>query len=285
MGSTKFSSLSEWLDTNSHKLDALVFDIDGVLRAGQELLPGAADLLARLRETRVPFTFLTNDGTNSHNQKAASLTKSGLIAYPDEIVSATDGLIKVVEEKGLAGSEFFVMGKLGDPCYGKAAGLKITTDVKKLKHCQGIIISEDRYSWELALNATANFLAANPAAPLIVPNPDEFFPWKKGRFLIGSGALARFLQGLLKNMEVDIEPIYLGKPHEPIFQINHARLEESMGRKADIDRVLMVGDFLESDIRGANRFGYRSALMMTGMTTSDMLEISEVKPDLVFEAL
>jgi 4-nitrophenyl phosphatase len=47
----------------------------------------------------------------------------------------------------------------------------------------------------------------------------------------------------------------------------------------------MAGDLLRSDILGARDFGYRSALLLTGVTTLDMLERSEIRPDLVFETL
>jgi ribonucleotide monophosphatase NagD (HAD superfamily) len=46
-----------------------------------------------------------------------------------------------------------------------------------------------------------------------------------------------------------------------------------------------VGDFIRSDIQGALDFGYCSALVLTGVTTRDMLDRSAVRPDLVFETL
>ena len=47
----------------------------------------------------------------------------------------------------------------------------------------------------------------------------------------------------------------------------------------------MVGDFIESDVKGANDFGYRSALVLSGITNLQMLEQSFVKPELVFNHL
>ena len=70
------------------------------------------------------------------------------------------------------------------------------------------------------------------------------------------------------------------------------RLREDLGatrarqaRKVDRDRVWMVGDFIESDIRGARDFGYRSALVLTGLTSRQSLDRSALQPDLVFELL
>ena len=49
--------------------------------------------------------------------------------------------------------------------------------------------------------------------------------------------------------------------------------------------IIMVGDLLDSDIAGAKRFGCASALMMTGLTTPEMLAKAppEKTPDMVFD--
>jgi|GEM_PF-4671909 len=41
----------------------------------------------------------------------------------------------------------------------------------------------------------------------------------------------------------------------------------------------MIEDNLEADIAGAENTGYTSALMLTGVTTRDMLMNSNVSPD------
>jgi ribonucleotide monophosphatase NagD (HAD superfamily) len=75
------------------------------------------------------------------------------------------------------------------------------------------------------------------------------------------------------------------KPFSPIFEKTHSRLDAFYRRPVSRKRVLMVGDFIRSDIQGALDFGYCSALVLTGVTTRKMLARSDVKPDLVFESL
>ena len=50
------------------------------------------------------------------------------------------------------------------------------------------------------------------------------------------------------------------------------------------ERVL-VGDSLTGDIAGGRDFGYRTVLVMTGITTPEMLARSEIRPELVFAAV
>ena len=57
------------------------------------------------------------------------------------------------------------------------------------------------------------------------------------------------------------------------------------GRPIDRKRVLLTGDFIKFDICGGMEFGYQTAPVLTGVTTSQMLDRSPVKPDLVFDQL
>jgi hypothetical protein len=48
---------------------------------------------------------------------------------------------------------------------------------------------------------------------------------------------------------------------------------------------VIVGDSLGSDIAGGNRYGYRTALVLTGVTRPDHSPEPGEEPDLVFERL
>lgn len=58
----------------------VVFDIDGVLRRGGALVPGAPEALRLLSERSVPFIFMTNGGGDTEARKAQQL--SDLLGLP-----------------------------------------------------------------------------------------------------------------------------------------------------------------------------------------------------------
>ena len=58
--------------------DAYVFDMDGTIYLGDELLPGAHRLISELRRREVPVRFLSNNPTRDPDMYAAKLTKLGL---------------------------------------------------------------------------------------------------------------------------------------------------------------------------------------------------------------
>ncbi len=278
-------SFREWLDRNGHDIDAIVFDVDGVLVKGRIPVPGADSMIRLLHQRNLPFALLTNDGCHSPQEKADHLAKGGIPVRPEELASCSHGLIELVDRYNWQGKRFFVMGSLGDPCYAQLAGLQTTRDVAELPTCAGVIVGEKDYDWCGQITAVFNLLMQHPDTPLIVPNPDEYFPSKPGQFGIGSGAVGLFLQRLCQKAGNPIQAIFLGKPFEPIFLYNHHRFEMRLGRALPRNRVVMVGDSLASDIPGGNDFGYRTALMLTGITTVDMLRASNIQPDLVFQRL
>lgn len=280
-----FGSFLEWLEYHQDELDALVFDIDGVWVIDGRPVPGSADLIKWLRHKPILFSLLTNDANHSTVEKALSLKNCGLEISPDEIVSCGDGLETMAKKHRLDGQLFFVMGDLGKPCFGEKASLLITRELEKLTSCKGVLVGEDNYDWETVINAVINHFIEFPESLLIVPNPDEFYPKHSHRIHIAAGGIGRFIQRVLSAYGVSLEPLYLGKPHSPIFEQNHSQLEKRYGKPIDPRRVLMIGDHLESDIQGANNFRYRSALLMSGLTNINHVERSSVKPELLFRAL
>jgi len=280
-----FACFTDWFEGRRGEADAVVLDIDGVLMCGGEALPGAARLMQALRAAACPFSLLTNDAHHSHAEKARWLAGAGLDAREGEILSCADGLVDLCAERGLAGRRFFLAGNLGTPCYARLAGLEVTREPAELGACAGVILGEENYDWELAINAAVNFFLAKPGGLLVVPNPDVAFRAADARIRLASGAPAQLIQYALGVCGVKIEPIWLGKPYPPIFARNHRVLESTAGRRLDPGRVLMLGDSLTSDVCGSRGFGYRSALVMTGVTRHDMLAASPVLPDLVFERL
>ncbi|SMC65030.1 Haloacid Dehalogenase Superfamily Class (subfamily) IIA [Desulfocicer vacuolatum DSM 3385] len=279
------STLKKWLSSHAFRLDALVFDIDGVLLVKGKAASGSRDVLAMLRKKQIPFYLLTNDGDHSTREKSQILNTAGIDVHPREIVSCAHGLMGLFAEDEISQGPFFIMGNLGTPCFAREAGLKTTRNLEEINDCQGIIVGERGYDWETTINAAVNFFVKKPQAPLIVPNPDEYYPGHAGQLCIGAGGVGRFISRVLGSYGIFIKPLYLGKPFAPIFQRTHDLLEEKSGKKIPRERVLMTGDFIKSDIQGALNFGYSSALVLTGVSTIEMVKNSSVQPDMIFQTL
>ncbi|WP_176012313.1 HAD-IIA family hydrolase [Victivallis sp. Marseille-Q1083] len=273
---------------NQERYQALLFDIDGTLIAGRHLMPGADQMLRWLRENRYPFFLLTNDGNHSTLEKSMLLASNGLKIAPEEILSCADALVEVVEERRLHDQKFFILGDLGNPCYAFRAGLQPTRELAELDSCTGVICGEGRYDWYDHIQAVFNFFRRHPDRLFIVPNPDGCWPGApNGDFGIGAGGVARFIASLLAEMNLDIPIHYLGKPYPAIYDYALHRLRQKFQLQLnDRRRVMMLGDSLLSDIRGANWSGLESGLLLTGITSPELAAAAtaEFKPNLQFES-
>ena len=281
----------DWWCTNASNYKAILFDVDGTLISGPQLMPGADRIISWLREHHYPFALLTNDGNHSPQEKSALLQKCHLNIAAEEIVSCSMALNKYVDNNNLHGSSFFIMGDLGKPCYAEHAGLKTIHNVEQIEQCHGIIVGEGFYDWHENFHAVLNLLRAKPHIPFLVPNPDSYWPDSRrpGFVGIGAGGKARFICTILKEMGLDVAPHYLGKPYQDIYEYTLDLLKKRFNLQDDLadDEVIMLGDSLKSDIQGANNVGMHSALVLTGITNQQQASAAtgSLKPNFLFKSI
>lgn len=282
---TRYDTFHHWFADHRESVDAIAFDIDGVLLRGREPIPGAPELLRELKQCGMPFSLLTNDGCHSPEQKSRFLRDCGMPVAAADLTSCGHGLLEMKHRFGWNGELFYVLGSLGEPCFAERIGLRTTREIGRIDECAAVFVGEKRYDWHDHITAAYNFFLRHPDRPLIVPNPDETFPQGGGQMGVASGATARLIERLCAAAGKPVELVYLGKPYAPIFDYFHHGLEKRLGKPVPKNRVLLIGDSLTSDIPGGNAFGYQTALALTGMTSEAMLAASPATPDFVFLAL
>lgn len=284
------SNFRKWWGKNSGSYKAILFDVDGTIISGRHALPGAVELLQELRNSQFPFCLLTNDGNHSAEEKSEIMHNRGLDVTPEDIVSCGHALTPLASEKNYKGKKFFAMGELGVPDFAEKAGIITVREPKKIKSCMGVIVGEGKYNWQENINAVINYYINTENRLMIVPNPDSYWPnGDDGEIGIGAGGKARFVCTILKEYGINIKPNYLGKPYKPVYRCALSMLKERFGLHGNIKNreILMLGDSLLSDIRGARRAGYSSGLVLTGITNKNHIEKAKpyCKPDFIFNKL
>lgn len=285
-----YGTFRQYVITHRQDFDALLFDVDGTLSYGGRALSGAKELLEYLNKNRVPYLLMTNDAGNSPEQKAAILNRAGIPVSGAQVLSAGNALTWWSKHHDCSGKLFFLYGKLGDPSFADEAGIKVTSDPGRAGECSGVIAGEGYFDWQIPVEAAFNLLLKHPEYPFIVPNPDCYWPSLKFDGMgIGSGALARLLQLVLKEAHREISPVYLGKPYSPVYQCVFDFLKKSYPQQnfSTPSRIIMVGDSLSSDIAGANANNLTSALVLTGITDIEAAKnaSAEKKPALIFKSV
>ena len=241
-----------------------VFDLDGTLYLGDRLLPGSAETVATLRALGARLAFLTNKPLETPAAYAAKLTRLGIPAATDEVVSSTDALVRYLRRHA-AGATIL---PIAEPLIGElltAAGFAITDDPARAGL---VVVSWDRtFDYPKLVRA---FRAVRAGARIVATNPDPFCPDPDGDL----PDCAAMLAAIEASTGVRAEAI-VGKPSPHMAAALLERLALPAGD------TLLVGDRLLTDVRMANEAGMHSALVLTGATRPDALTTAEPTPDYV----
>lgn len=255
-----------------HRYAVLLLDAYGVLVHTSGALAGAAGLINELNCSGKPYYILTNDASKLPTTASAQYQGYGLDLHPERIITSGILLESYFATHHLAGARCVVLGPEDSERYVELAGGRIVS----LKDAFDVLVIGDESGFpfleavDTVLSNLFDKLDCREEVHLILPNPDLIYPKADQGFGITSGSIAVMLEAALNLRYPNINNLHfirLGKPHSPIFA-------EALKRSGNSDMV-MIGDQLETDIRGANAFGIDSVLVTGGVTILEMTSISE----------
>jgi len=253
--------------------DAYVFDLDGTIYRGRQLLPGARRAVARLREDGRAVRFLSNNPTRDREMDVAALTSLGIPAGPEEVVNTVVTMTRWL----LANHPDAVVFPIAEPPLVRAlaeAGIRTSSDPAEIDI---VIASYDRGFDYRKLQIAFDALWYHRRARLVATNPDPYCPVGGGR---GEPDAAAVIAAIQACTGVRLEAV-TGKP-DPIML--RAALDGLDVAPAD---CAMVGDRLSTDIRMALDAGVASVLVLTGETAAaDLAGLPPAaSPDFVLDRL
>jgi 4-nitrophenyl phosphatase len=242
--------------------DVYVFDLDGTVYLGEDLLPGARRLIEALRERDRPVRFLSNNPTSDPRQYAGKLTNLGLPTPAEEIVNTTVTTTRWLLDNA-PDAVAFVIGEAPLERALRAAGIRLSDDPARIDI---VVASYDRSFDYRKLQIAFDAIWFHKRARLIATNPDRYCPFPGGRGEPDCAAVTAAIEACTGVRAV----ANLGKP-------NPAMLEAAMdGLDVTPADCLMVGDRLATDIRMGRDAGLATALVLTG--ESSISDVQDVAP-------
>lgn len=242
--------------------DAILLDLDGVLYRWPEPIPGAPEAVAALRAAGKRIAFVTNNSSRTPEQVAERLAAVGVHADPTEVITSALATATLLGERGLRSA--FVVGEEGLRKALEDEGIRIEDG--RDGRVDAVVVGFDR-SADYAKLRDASILVTRGAA-LVASNPDGSFPAPGGESWPGAGALLAAIEAT-----TGIRGDVVGKPEAPLLR----RALEAAGG----GRPLVVGDRLDTDIAGAARLGWDSALVLTGSARREDVDASPWAPTIV----
>jgi arabinose operon protein AraL len=244
-----------------------LFDLDGTVYLGEALVPGAAETIAALRAAGRRVAFLSNKPLSTRADYADKLTRLGIPARADEVITSSIVLARHLQRLD-AGAPVFVIGE--PPLLGelRAHGFEVRGDAR----VRWVVIAFDRTFDYAKLNTALQ--AVRAGARLIATNPDRTCPTAEGEIPDCAGMIAAVEAVTGHTVEVIV-----GKPSPIILDVALQTLGVAAGD------CVIVGDRIETDIVMGQRLGLATVLVLTGITRAGDPRIAEVRPDLVVPSI
>lgn len=247
------------------KYEGYLIDLDGTMYNGGTVIEGAIDFIDRLNKADIPYVFLTNNATKTQTEAAQKLIDMGFDIHPKTLYTSAMATAAYLKTRS-PGASVHVIGTDGLASTLEKAGCVITDEDPDF-----VVMGLDtKLTYEkLAHGARLIFAGAE----FISTNPDRKFPSDEG-FLPGNGSLVSVLAST-----TDVEPIVIGKPEGIILEA----AVEALGLSKD--KVLLVGDNYDTDIRTGLDNGVATLHVNTGVTSREQVKAQEKQPEHMIDQL
>lgn len=223
-------------------VDGLLIDIDGVLIRGSEVIPGAIETIQTLRARQIPFRFMTNTTIYCRHSLVERMVARGIPIEESELFTATYAAAQYL--RGRNARSYY-------PLLLPDAQLEFA----------GIEVDEERPEFVVVgdMGASFTFVRLNRAfrallngAHLVALHKKRLWRTEEGLFL-DAGPFVVALE-----YAAEMAASVTGKPSATYFQmvLDDLRLPP--------ERVAVIGDDIEADVRGAQLMGMQGWLVKTG---------------------
>ncbi|MGH3411713.1 MAG: HAD-IIA family hydrolase [Marmoricola sp.] len=231
------------------RYDVAALDLDGVVYVGRSAVPDAPAALASAAEAGMRVAFVTNNASRTPELVAAHLRELGIHARAEDVVTSAQAAARLLRRLAGPGDRVYVIGAVGLEEALRERDLVPVTDGAGGEPVAVVQGYGPDMPWRQVVRGA---MLVKDGLPWVATNTDMTIPTAAG-LGPGNGTLVRLVAEFAGR-----SPEVAGKPEPALF-------EETLDRVAG-ERPLMVGDRADTDIAGANRLGWDSLLVLTGVT-------------------
>jgi len=243
----------------------LLIDMDGVVYGGDLMIPGADEFVARLLEQNIPFSFMTNNSQRTRLEAVRKLRKLGIEVTEKHIYTSAMATGKFLAGQVPNGTAY-VLGEGGLLTSLHENGITLVDTDPDF-----VVLGEGRnFTLEMVQRAVDMILAG---AKFIATNRDPS-PKKKGWNNLGIAATAAMIEEA-----AGVKAFVVGKPGPVMMR---------SARKAlglETAETTVIGDTMDTDIQGGVQMGYKTILVLSGITKKEELQKYAFKPDMVVNSV
>jgi NagD protein len=247
--------------------DAYIFDLDGTVYLGDSFLPTARETIIELRSRGARTVFLSNNPTHTRFDYADKLTRLGLPTSPDDIINSSMVMADFLK-RNHAHARHYIIGERPLINELRSANLILADE----GDAGSVIVSFDRTFTYHKLQRAFDLIRGG--AHFFATNADVYCPTPNGGEPDAGSLIAAIEACTGKKCEAVV-----GKPSRYMIEaiLNILNLPP--------DRCIIIGDRLETDVQMGLNAGMATALTLTGATSREIAEKSNIKPDVILKQL
>jgi HAD superfamily hydrolase (TIGR01450 family) len=258
--------------------DGIVCDLDGVVYRGHEAVPHAVESLLSALSAGILVVYATNNASRAPAEVSAHLAALGLPGPVSRVVTSAQAGARHVAHRCPPGARVLAVGGQGVTLALEEAGLvpvsaqsvsaqsvsaqsvsiqsvsAQSVSSRETRSAQPVVAVLQGYGVEVAWTDLAEVAYAVQAGALwVATNIDSTLPTDRG-VAPGNGALVGAVRPA-----VSVDPVVVGKPHTPLYDLSVSVLGTEVGR------TLAIGDRLDTDVMGATAAGMDSLFVFGGV--------------------
>lgn len=243
-----------------------VLDMDGTIYLGEQVIPGARDLLSFFDDQGIQYCFFTNNSSKSPEDYKLKLKRLGLSEQPSVITSGDVTADYILKTFG-PNPHVYVVGTPALIAHLTAAGI----------HCDNtspdcVVVGFDTtYDFTKATRAVD---LLRDGVPFIATNVDAVCPLEGGKVLPDCASICAML-----TYATGRQPKFIGKPYAETAEY----IERAVNLPAE--KIAVIGDRLYTDIQLALENGMCAIGVLSGEMTQEDIDKSEKKPHYLFQSV
>ena len=234
--------------------DTYVIDLWGVIHNGVELNHKAIEAVKNLVQEKKKVVFLSNAPRPSKDVKKFLIELKMEEQYLQNIMTSGEAAMLALQKESY-GKFFFHLGPERD----SSVFIKIKKNKTTLEKCNFILCTGLFDDLEKDLKYYKNLLKNHTSKKLICTNPD---------LIVHKGDIKEYCAGSIAKIFESIggQTVYFGKPYKEIYRMCFGKEE----------KVIAIGDNLNTDIKGANDMKIDSIFISNGVHRSEFKQESEL---------
>lgn len=256
------------------RCELFLFDMDGTLYLGDDVYPGAIDLMNDLPALGKKYIYLTNNSSRAGEDYITRLNRLGFPCLRENVFTSGMATGMYLNQRH-PGAKVYLAGTKAFHRELKSYGIDLVNDEYGRTDAGTVDVVVQGFDTELVyekLDKACHFLRRG--AVFIAANPDWVCPMPNDEVLPDCGSICALLTA-----SSGVKPNYIGKPNRNMVDVISAMTG------VPNEKICCVGDRLYTDIAVAQNAGAVSVLVLSGETDQAMVDAAERKPDYVLPSV